>query len=108
MHESMSLGPPKMRGTRWPVLGSIFLGRLFVSFLVSKMKIGYRLISLMDDIVLVELKTKSSYKAEALSYEKPYVDFKEKFRSLDFFVSFFYQEKNESRVRGGNPLKSSK
>jgi len=31
------------------VLGSIFLGRLFVSFLVSKMKIGYRLISLMDE-----------------------------------------------------------
>ena len=31
------------------VLGSIFLVRLFVSFLVSKMKIGYRLISLMDE-----------------------------------------------------------
>jgi len=30
-------------------LGSIFLGRLFVSFLVSKMKIGYRLISLMEE-----------------------------------------------------------
>ena len=31
------------------VLGSIFLVRLFVSFLVSKMKIGYRLISLMEE-----------------------------------------------------------
>ncbi|MCO4818530.1 MAG: hypothetical protein KC517_02820 [Bacteroidetes bacterium] len=31
------------------VLGSIFLGRLFVSFLVSKMKIGYRLISLSEE-----------------------------------------------------------
>ena len=40
------------------VLGSIFLGRLFVSFLVSKMKIGYRacpttggLISLIDEFL---------------------------------------------------------
>jgi len=49
MHGLMSLGPPKMWGTRWPVLGSIFLERLFVSFLVSKMKIGYRLISLMEE-----------------------------------------------------------
>jgi hypothetical protein len=27
--------------------------------------------------------------------EKTFVEFKEKFRSLDFFVSFFHQGKNE-------------
>ena len=46
---------------------------------------------------------KSGYRADALSNEKPFVDFKEKFRSLDFFVSFFYQEKNEKRVTGACP-----
>ena len=49
---------------------------------------------------------KSGYRADALSNEKPFVDFKEKFRSLDFFVSFFYQEKNENQVKGlVSPLK---
>ncbi|MCO4820351.1 MAG: hypothetical protein KC517_12090, partial [Bacteroidetes bacterium] len=67
----MSHGPPKMRGRRWPVLGSIFLGRLFVSFLVSKMEIGYRLISLSKEIALIEFKKKttSGYRAEALIEE---------------------------------------
>jgi hypothetical protein len=32
--------------------------------------------------------------------KKPFVEFKEKFRSLDFFVSFFHQGKNENRVVG--------
>ena len=32
--------------------------------------------------------------------EKTFVDFKEKFRSLDFFVSFFHQGKNEKQVIG--------
>ena len=38
--------------------------------------------------------------------KKPFVEFKEKFRSLDFFVSFFYQENNENQVKGlVSPLK---
>ena len=32
--------------------------------------------------------------------KKNFVEFKEKFRSLDFFVRFFYQEKNENQVKG--------
>jgi len=32
--------------------------------------------------------------------EKTFVGFKENFRSLDFFVSFFHQGKNENRVLG--------
>ncbi len=52
----LSLGPPKMRGTRWPMHWEHIFGKTFrrwadtfVSFLVSKMKIGYRLISLIEE-----------------------------------------------------------
>ena len=47
----MRLGPPKNAGGRAGrcVREHIFWGDFFVSFLVSKMKIGYRLISLMEE-----------------------------------------------------------
>ena len=54
------------------------MGRLFVSFLVSKMKIGYRLISLMEESQKADKPKRRNIDRESLSEERRLISLMEK------------------------------